>query len=344
MKNKKEVQEYFENKYYNEKDMYNSIIDKIKEDKDMPKRTGILKIIATILIAILGTTGIVLASTKIYNEYIKKQGQTEAKQLFLIREGPFEGTYSSNYVHQNMIYSEEARVYYKIITNITQYNEYKNKVNELPEITETDFNNNFIIIIVKSGIDSPHRNDLTISNINADETKSYITLKQKENPNYDKAEELIYALVDKSLLREEVEIKFIPTEIKNANVVPLDKLKKDYSKEDAIKDGCFVIDDGNVLSQNKYALDEIIEKSQNNVECYLRIFYTYNGTVKIYDLQYNKEIFILKVLESSTSEISTYSFKYLIKQHIFKDQNIYSYGYNNDNQKEYMTPLFNIKI
>ncbi len=344
MESKNELKEYFESKYYNEKDMYNSIIEKIKEDEAMPKNNRVLKVVATLLITILGATGIVFASTKIYNEYIKKQEQIEPESLFIIKEGPFEGMHSSAYVHQNMIYSEEVGVYYKIVTNTNEYDEFRNKINELPEMTETDFNNNFIIIIAKTGIDVPHKNDLTISNIDVDESKSYITLKQKENPNYDEAEELIYAIVDKSLLREEVEIKFIPAEIKNDNVVPLDKLKKDYSKEDAIKDGCFVIENENVLSENKYALDEIIEKSQNKIDCYLRIYHKENEKVRIYDLQYYNEIFILKKLESSNSEISTYSFKYLIKQHIFKDQNIYSYGYNNDNQKEYMTPLFNIKI
>lgn len=340
MKNKKELQEYFEDKYYNEKDMYKSIIDKIEEDEAMSKNNRVLKVIATLLITILGATGLVFASTKIYNEYtsIKKYNDgIDMKELFhtgeIEREGEVIKLYSEEILRNNMTYDENARLYYKIISNKDLYLEYKSKVSELPEESEVDFNKNFFMIITNNGAELYlHRRDLKIATIEADENTMHINLVPKENANYDKLHTELYAIVDKSLLRENIDIRIDTSVFKIEGLKSISSLPKDYSKEEALEDGCMVIErpsiegEHKVISQNKYALDELIENSEKGVESHIRVYFDEMQEIRILDIQYKDGIFIIEEGHPGKTTI-TKTFKYITKEK-FKD-NTFMYQCNN---------------
>lgn len=321
MKNKKELQKYFRNKYYNKNNNYEVILSEIKKEESI-KKNSFFKIVAAIIISLFGTTGIVFASNKIYNEYIKKQNEINSNQLFVVKEGTFSNDFSND-----MIYADKVDLYYKIITNIEDYDIYKTKINELPEMTQDSFNDNFLIIIGNWGSRQPYESDLTISDVNADETTTCIKLKQKEKPNYNKTTITLYAIIDKALLREKTNITIEYPKIETNNFASLDSLPDNYSVENALNDGCFVEENYNILSNDKYAIDELIKKSQNGEEGFLRIYSKYDDYIRIIDLEFKDGIFFMNERNSINKKINSISFKYLTKRH-FSEREAYEYGYN----------------
>lgn len=330
MQNKESLQKYFNDKYYNKDVNYQSIRFQIMKEKhkNTSKFFDFFKIIATTIIALLGTTGIVFAGVQIYNEYIKKQEEITSSDLYLTDKKLF-----SNDFTKNMTYDESSDLYYKVINNIKEYNEYKNIVNELPEMLEENFNNNSLIIIGNWGARNPHETDLMITKIDVNEDTTYIMLKQKENPNYDKTMITLYAIVDNQSLRKNIKINIENTKIVQGNYLSLQQLQNNYSIEDALKDGCLVIKDYLVISQNKNLLDDLIEKSKNNIESFIRIYSCNNDKVKIIDLQYTNNIFMSQVRTLENSDVYEFSFKYLTKEPL-PQKNTYEYGYNSVNSSK----------
>lgn len=325
MQNKENIQNYFNKKYYNIDNNYQSILSQIMEDKN--KNTGkffdFLKIIATTIITLLGTTGIVFAGVQIYNEYIKRQEEIASNELYLTEEGLFSYDFA-----ENMTYDESSNLYYKIIDNIEEYNKYKNIVSELPEMLEEDFTNNYLIIVGNWGARNPHETDLMISKVDADEETTYIILKQKENPNYDKSVITLYAVVDNQSLRKNIKLITENTEKMQENYLNLQQLQNNYSIEDALRDDCLVVKDYQIISENKNSLDELIENSKNNLESFIRIYSCNNNKAKIIDLQYKDNIFMAQVRTLGNSDVYEFSFKYLTKKALSQN-NTYEYGYNN---------------
>ena len=321
MRNKKEIQEYFESRYYNKDSNYNKIVSKIKEEE--LKEKSLLKVIAVLLITVLGTTGIVWATTQIYNNNIKKKEELDTTSIFRVKEGPDKGTLH-NYKN-SMTYSED----------------------ELPEASEVDFNNNFLVIVAQEGIPlSLHEIDLTIAEINADETTTHIVLRTKENPNYDKTSITIYAIVDKSVLRNEISLKIDTSKYRIKDITKIEELPNNYNKEEAIKDGCMVINiyqpeeseylKGDVLSENKYAIDELIEKSEKGIESYIRILCLRDNQEKnICDIQYKDKLFMINTRELDNTKVNTYVCKHITKTYFENNTYIYG-GYTTDNTSQAM--------
>ena len=280
MEDRKELEEYFDNKYFNEEKNFKEIISKIGKEKNTNKNKN-LKIVATLLITIIGTMGIVMATTQIYNTYIKKDESIDLRGLFYTGEGEFGSLYSDE-ITAGLSYNKESNMYYKIIKNEEEYKTIKDKVNELPDSTEIGFDKNFLMLITHGEVSAKFKErDLTVSEITADNTTTKILLKPKENSDFNNIRSSLYVIVDKTLLRENVNIEkdFSCFKIQNDNI-PIDKLPKDYNKEDAIKDGCMVIErfedkdilGGRVISENKNAFEDFLKASKEGTESYIRIF------------------------------------------------------------------------
>ncbi len=259
MKNRKEIQKYFKSKYYNKDTNYKTILCQIKNEEKNNKNK-LFKAISTIIITLLGTTSIVFASSKIYNEYIKQQEEINSSGLYTDEQGF--SYYEVDLTQNDMIYDEQSMLYYKIISDLQDYDKYKSKVNELPDISKEKFQEIFVIIIANTGMRQPHESDLNISEIKSDETTLYITMDQKAEPDYNNFGRVWYAVVDKMLLRNNVKIISKYLNIENPNFVKLENLPDNYSIEQALIDGCFVEKDYTVLSKNQYAIDELIEKAK----------------------------------------------------------------------------------
>lgn len=322
MKNKDEIRKYFNNRYYNKENNYQAIVSNILKSQNNNKFLGLYKIITTAIISLLGTTGIAFASVQIYNNYIKKHEEIDSNSLYLNADG----LYSYDFT-KNMTYDESTDLYYKVINNIDEYNNYKNMSSTLPKMLEEDFSNNYLILIGNWGARNPHETDLIISNVDADSTTTYIMLKQKNNPNYDKTMITLYAIVDKQSLRPNIKLTINNFEIQQKDYNKLSDLPDTYSLDDAEKDGCFVIKDYKVISKNKNSLDDFINNAKNNVESFIRIYSCNNNKVKIIDIQYKNNIYTAQVRSSESPDIYGFSFKYLTKKEL-SENNTYEYGYN----------------
>lgn len=347
---KNNVKEYFNNRYYNKENNYITIMSEIKRKENINKNK-ILKVVATLLISVIGTTGIVLATAQIYNNYIKEKGEIESKGLFMVKDDLFDGNWHIDKFTEDMLQSKETGLNYKIINNEEEYNEYKKRVDKLPEISEIDFNSEFLIFMTNFGqANNLHKRDLTISEINADEKTTYVTLVPKENSNYDKISLALYAIVDRTLLRDNVKFEIDTSAFKIENIISIDKLPENYSKEEAIKDGCmviervkegeFLLDEYKVLSENKYALDEVIENAEKDIESYVRIYFDDSQEIHIRDVQYKNGIFIITSGRPGNSNIGTGTYKYIIKE--YWRNNTYCYGLSNINSSTYTNSLIYI--
>lgn len=327
MKNNENIKEYFNDRYYNKDKNYNIIVSEIIKDEkiyDIRKESSFnfFKIVATWIITLLGTTGIVFASVIVYNDYIKRQDELNSNNLYINEEG----TYSNDFT-KDMIYDETTDLYYKVITNINDYNEYKNKLNDLPEMTKEDFNTDFLIIIGNWGARYPHENDLTISNIDVTEETTDIIMKTKENPDYNKSEMTLYAIIDKTKLKENIKLDIEISKVQSKNFINIESLPSNYSIENALKDGCFVEENTKVLSENAKVLDELIDNSKNNIESFVRIYSKSYDNVRIIDLQYKNGIFISNIRNLKEKDVYTFSFKYLTKK-AHSQNGTFEYGYN----------------
>ncbi len=345
MKTKKEMSEYLKEQMDND---YKMILNKIGDEKNM-NENKLLKIVATLVITIVGTMGIVLAGTQIYNTYIKKDDDINLRGLFRNENGWY-----SDEITAGMSYDKESNMYYKIIADEEKYKECKEKVNELPESSEIDFNKNFLLLITHGEVSliNSWENDLTVVEITADENNTIVKLAPKENPDFNKLRTEICVVVDKTLLRETIKIEKDSSSLRIEGITPIEDITEEYTKEQAINDGCMVLEaikqgdiylnESTIISENKYALDELIEKGKKGIDSSLRICdYAAYGVLQIIDIQYRSNIdrFIINRRtiggkRSDPNRVGTYIYKYIIKEH-WKD-NLYWY-YLNDVEGEVNT-------
>lgn len=335
MKNKKNLQKYFDNKYYNKSNNYKAVLSEIRKDEYMNK-SRFFKMISTAILTLLGMTSIVFASTKIYNEYIKVQDTVQSTRIW--DNGTGITNYETDLTQNDMIYNMDSRLYHKIITNMEDYNKYKERINELPEMSEESFNENFLVVVASNINRKIEDRDLTIVDIFADEKTTHIILKQKENPDYDNCDNIWYAVVDNSQLRKNIETELEYEYIKNPEFVSLSDLPEDYSIEDALKDGCFVVNDyeNKVLSDNIYEADEFIKKAENNETVFMRIYSKYNDTIRIADVEYKDGIFTINSLDRENNKIHVGKYRYFMKGYK-RDNNFVRYYLTNDNVDIYGT-------
>lgn len=293
MKNKEQIQKYFNKKYFNKEQNYKSILRRAtKEEFDMRKKY-ILNVAVILTVALIGTVSIAFTGNKIYNEFIKNKSESEVDSIDIKDD-----------LKNNMNYDEETNYYYKIINNIDEYNDFKNMENKIPEMSEVDFSNNSLIVILQANFRELHEVDLFINDVIVENDTTFITLKQKDTPDYDSKENLICAIVDKNVIKNNIKIK-----VDFSNII--DSVE-DYTLEKAFADGCFVIKDkddmlgvAEVLSKGNYDIDEFVENSKNGDSKSIKIYrysdYTHESWLS--ELTYEKGIFKLKTINLNTGEV-----------------------------------------
>mgnify|MGYP001409569940 CR=1 FL=1 len=212
--------------------------------------------------------------------------------------------------------TENLTLYYKIITNTEDYLVYKNRINELPEITQDTFNNNFLIIITSSSAYDLYNRDIYIDSIYADDNVTYINFAQNNPIDYTKSNNTWYAIVDNSQLRDTINIKINYTNIiNNSNITQLADISTDYSIEKAIEDNCFVISNNIIISPNPSYLDEFLEHS-NSENNFIRIYQKTNNFVEIFDIIYKDNFYFINRRLLSNTTIKKSVFKYIEKGNI----------------------------
>ena len=277
--------------------------------KHQYKNSEIKRYISTVASFVFGfiiTTGVVYASVVMY-DFIQKDTKTD-----FTKDG------AQEYYYENMLYSDG--IYYKRIYNYNEYLEAKNIWDNLVEMNESDFKESFALIIAGQNYETT---SLYISDIYVKNNTTHVELKRKDkwSPNTT----VISAKVSRELDCENIKIKNLPNVVStNGKYKDLSEITTEYSIDQALKDGCFVIENNEIKSENKKQLDEFIEKEENGV---LRIYNCGTGYFKISDIQYNNGVINInactfKLANNEIEKIIYNTGTKIIKKGFFKNQYI----------------------
>ena len=198
---------------------------------------------------------------------------------------------SSNITYQindNILLSDYKtinRFYYRVIKDYQTYLDTKDNFNNILEVSEKDFENNFMILVI---IENMPVNGLIFDNLSADD--SSLTLNYVVNSSDRDAQTGTSILVSNDLYRDTINIEKTVPEMKMTSYTNIRELPKDYSVEDAKKDNCLVIDMKNNANYNFNNLEDFIEKVKNKENAEIRIYnYMDNDQIYIYDITYSNE-------------------------------------------------------
>ena len=241
-----------------------------------------LKSLLTLVIAIIATAGATYAGFITYN-YITKETYTDFKQ-------------NPNYDYsQDMIY--QNNFYYKKVMSYEEYEKCKGVWNDLVGMNEEDFNDNFVVIVA---VENTSMLGLTVSDVSANDTTLYIKFKKDENEDYNKTVTSIK--ISKNLDRDIIKIEKVEKNIDYTDYERLEDLPHNYSKEQAIKDNCFVLENNEIISSNAEQLNEFIDNARNGINSFIRIVSYFDEQVKIKDLEYKDGEYILVSDDSRTRD------------------------------------------
>lgn len=133
---------------------------------------------------------------------ILEKGEMNTRGLFDLGNGT---NYSIDLMANDMTWNPENSLYHKVITNMEDYNKYKDRIN-IPTLTEKDFETKFLVVVSNENIRDDDEKDLFIYDVYSDNNITNIVMKQKENPNLSLGNEeqnnVFYAVVDKKQLKE----------------------------------------------------------------------------------------------------------------------------------------------
>ena len=198
---------------------------------------------------------------------------------------------SSNITYQisdNILLSDYKtinRFYYRVIKDYQTYLDTKDNFNNILEVSEKDFEDNFMILVI---IENAPVNGLIFDNLSADD--SSLTLNYVVNSSDRDAQTGTSILVSNDLYRDTINIEKTVPEMKMSSYTNIRELPKDYSVEDAKKDNCLVIDMKNNANYNLNNLEDFIEKVKNKENAEIRIYnYMDNDQIYIYDITYSNE-------------------------------------------------------
>lgn len=264
----------------------------------------IVKFIVGIIITMVSTSGICFATVQIYNEYIKRQETINSRGLFDSGDGIT--NYETDLTQNDMKYSEESELLYKVITNMNDYQKYKERVNSLPEMTQDDFNTEFLLIMTWRVEREIHQTDLKVNNIIAEDNATYIYLAQKENANINSKNNIIYAVISKEKLKDNIVILTEHYKITNSEYTDVNNLPSDYSIEQAIQDGCVVIENNTLKSSNINKIDEFIANSENGENGYIRIYvkedFDFRKGTYIHEIEYKDGVYYRNIKNITNRE------------------------------------------
>ena len=263
-----------------------SLKTKITNDKEYIKNNSLVRIIMNFIIVIIAITGVTYAGITAYR-FIQKETKTD---------------------FSNYDYSEDMEisdgVYYKKITSYQTYLNDLEKWNELVEMTEDDFNNYFVVVVAGENYNTT---GLYVSDITADEENLYIDLNKKDKWD---GSTVISTKIEKELYRENIVVRNNPNVPDTSNkFVSMEEIPIGYTKEQAIQDGCFVIEYNKVISENKDEFEKFIENANKGIDGFIRI-YDYNiiENVTIIDLECkNGKINMSKCNKTQTGNYPVYN-------------------------------------
>lgn len=308
------------------KQMINNTLENLPS-KTNRKHSKIFNFIIGLIATIFSITGVCFATSAI-SEHIKQN----------INQGKISSNDYNQILNSGLDWDNdyENGFYFKMIENLENYQKYKNALNNLPDMSKEDFDNNFILIISSSFRRDPGQANLIIKDISSTEDTTNITLKQLENiEDYTKYNnDIIYAISSKENLKQNRKITIENFTITIPNMKPIKELPIDYTVEGAIKDGCIVAENGILKSNNIDKLDNLINLSYLDNENYVRIYNKVSDKIQIFDIMWIEGIYYLNwtTINNPEQGLQYHSFETLNKDEFELPENktiIYG-GFNKD--------------
>lgn len=313
------------------KDFDNTILHSLDNDKISNEHINlkrILQLVATMIIVFIGIGSYAYYSYEKINKekYIPEQQVSEAIPYY--------------HKENDMEYIDSLEDYInatpcELIVTYEKYLEVKKKYGNIIEMTEEDFEDYMIFIVLPNKYSE-------VSNIYTNDDTMYVELKQITEKSTT-TERCIISKIDKNLYREKIVIRNIPELEGFSGYTPIFDLAEDYSKEDAIEDGCIVSEqiskgDRNpfhLISNNESKLEEFIKKTENGEEASLRVINYSKDIIYYIDIYFSNDIYNLCVYEENLideqlSRTAYYSGNMIIKRSN-NDINLYAlydYKYN----------------
>ena len=156
--------------------------------------------------------------------------------------------------------------------------------------------------------------------------------------------------VSRELERENIKIvDKLDLAISNNEYIKITEIPNNYSKEDAINDGCFVIENGKIISKDKNAINDFFEKSKNNIDSFIRIYNIYNNElITITDISFSNQKYKFNILDlNDINNILSEEYNYM-KIHTSGEISVNgnrftTVGVNNDNGSTWYTKILFIQ-
>lgn len=255
--------------------------------KTIDIKNRIYRMVVSIISMILGLTGICFAGVSLYNnlnEDLIYQNNIETRGLFDDESGITNVT--TDFRMADMIRDDENDSFYKVITNYEKYMEYKNRVSDLPNMTEDDFKENALFIMTWMSERQLHEKDLKVEKVTCDSETTYIILNQNDNPNYDDESNVLFAIINKEKLRDSIKIQYDYSELEN--LMNLDDSTRNSNTY-------LVIENNEVKSGNIDILDKFLSESTRGKQLYIRVSDYQNDEIiemkTIYDVLFKNGVY-----------------------------------------------------
>ena len=179
-----------------------------------------------------------------------------------------------------------------------------------------DFENNCLLIVTSTLPRNPDERNLKIVDINANDETTFITLNQMDNSNNNQINNIIYSIIPKELLRENIKLIIQHFNIYLPEFESINNLPTNYSIDDAIKDGCIVVEKSILKSNNLNLLNNLINATNEDKESYVRIYNKVaDDEIKIIDIIYKDGLYYMNScnISSLDRKIQYYSFETISK-------------------------------
>lgn len=251
-----------------------------------------MKMVAMFIAVCIVSTGAVFAGVATYQYFATKS----SKQDYSVAPGY---DYEIDQEFDIKWSTEYSEIYYTKISAYDKYLKAKQIWTQLIEVNEQEYNDYFIIIV---SMQNTPKVSMHISNVTADETTTYVELSESEER--DNNNTFFSVKVSKEYERDNIEINKISKVPYSDKYISIENLPENYSKTQAIQDGCFVIGDkNNIVSANKEQMEEFITNSKNGKGCFIRIVqYKEDTEVYVMDIEYKDGKYLTARYEKSLEE------------------------------------------
>ena len=240
---------------------------------------------------------------------------------------------------------QEKGIYYKKVNSYEEYLKYKRMWPELLDMKKEDFLENFMIITAAENADTINK---TLADVYMIEDSLYLAF--EDSIQVDSTNVIIGTKLSREMERNNIRIvDKLNIAIDNNKYTKINNITKEYSKEKAIQEGCFVIENNKVISNNKESIKEFIENSKNNIESYIRICTIYdNKPLVITDISYRNQKYkfnILKMDDLNNITSTEYSFlkSYTSDRIGLNGERFTTIVVNNDNASEWEVKIMYIE-